>query len=106
MNNDDYEIVWSDDGSHLDKNKKQSKLAEIIPTQVKIRIRLEKKARGGKQVSVVYDLPENPPYFQKLLKEFKRALGVGGVLKNNTLEFQGDQVEKLKILFEQKGFKL
>jgi translation initiation factor 1 len=106
MNNDDYEIVWSDDGSHLDKNKKQSKLVEIIPAQIKIRMRLEKKARGGKLVSVVYDLPENPPYFQKLLKEFKRTLGVGGVLKANTLEFQGDQVDKLKELFKQRGFKL
>lgn len=105
MSNDDYEIVWSDDGSHLNKNKKKNYI-EVVPEKTSVKIRVEKNKRGGKLVTVVFELPENPPYFQKLAKQLKREVGVGGSFKNSTIEIQGDQRERVKQVLESKGFKV
>lgn len=100
---DDYEIVWSDDGSH--KNKKKKEYPEITPGSFIFSIRLEKKGRGGKSVTVIYDYPENPKFFKKLVKELKRLCGVGGTLKPDSIEIQGDQREKIAEFLDLKGFK-
>lgn len=101
--NDDYEIVWSDDGSHKSKKKKEYK--EISPDNTIFSIRLETKGRGGKAVTVIHDFHENPDFFKKVIKELKRLCGVGGTLKTDTLEIQGDQRDKVAKYFQDKGFK-
>jgi translation initiation factor 1 len=93
-NNDDYVLVWSDDGSHL--NQKTTPEVVIEPTQLKLKIRLEKNARGGKQVTVIFNFPYNPTYFKNLLKLLKNRCGVGGAYKDDQLELQGDQREKVR----------
>jgi len=92
--NEDYVIVWSDDGSHL-KPKIHEELP-IEPTQLNLKIRLEKNARGGKQVTVIFNFPYNPTYFKNLLKQLKNRCGVGGAYKDDQLELQGDQREKVR----------
>lgn len=104
MNNDDYEIVWSDDGSH--KKKKEKVYADIIENEIELHIRLEKKGRGGKSVTVIYNYPKHPKYFKNLLKKLKRHCGVGGTLKPESLEIQGEQKEKCKQFLEELGFKV
>ncbi|WP_417335691.1 translation initiation factor [Halobacteriovorax marinus] len=110
MNNDDYELVYVSDGSgknQLDKNKnkkKKEKLPEIIPSQTTLKMRIEKKGRGGKAVTVFYEFPHNPPFFKRLMKELKNYCATGGSFKDDTFEIQGDQREKLKPYLEEKGF--
>lgn len=99
-------ILWSSDASHLEKKKKSPKKEELKPDEHKLRLRLEKKARGGKTVSVLYELPENPEYFKSLLKELKAKCGTGGTFKDNRIEIQGDHREKIKIHCESKGFQV
>jgi translation initiation factor 1 len=91
---EDYVIVWSDDGSHL-KPKMQPEIT-IDPAQLNLKIRLEKNARGGKQVTVIFNFPYNPTYFKDLLKKLKNRCGVGGAYKDDQLELQGDQREKVR----------
>ncbi len=100
----DYRIVYSSDGSHLKEEKKS--FQEIVPENLTLSLRRETKSRGGKQVSVIYDLPENPEYFKKLTKELKGACGVGGSFKEGRIEIQGDKIQKIKQLLEKKGFKV
>ena len=71
-------------------------------------MRIEKKSRGGKQVVVLYDLPDNPEYLKKLLKELKNQCACGGSLKQDswTLEIQGDHREKIRGILEKKGFQV
>src|SRR5690606_28673416 len=97
-------IVWSSDGSHLEKKNKSPKKAELIPSDYKLKLRLEKNARGGKTVSVLFELPDNPEYFKSLLKELKAKCGTGGTFKDNRIEIQEDHREKIKTHCESKGF--
>lgn len=109
MSNDDYKLVYSSDGSGknlLEKSNKKNKekFAQIEPSETILKMRIEKKGRGGKAVTVFYDYPENPPYFKRLMKELKNFCATGGSYKDDTFEIQGDQREKLKQYLEKKGF--
>lgn len=102
-------IVYSSDGSgkNLAQNKKKKDAADypaIDPAKTTLKLRLEKKGRGGKTVTVVYSLPDNPPYFKALLKELKNQCGTGGTGKGDSLEIQGDYLERVRELLVKKGF--
>lgn len=70
-----------------------------------VRVHRENKGRGGKTVTVVSDLPLDAEGLKTLATELKRALGVGGTIKNGQLEIQGDYVDKIIKLLINKGFK-
>ncbi|HEX6323624.1 MAG TPA: hypothetical protein VFZ36_07860 [Vicinamibacterales bacterium] len=75
-----------------------------VPDKVVAKLRMEKKGRGGKTVSVVYGLPENATFLKELCQELKRACGTGGAVVDGGVELQGDQREKLRELLAKKGF--
>jgi translation initiation factor 1 len=75
-----------------------------VPEKVVAKLRLEKKGRGGKTVSVVYGLPDNAAFLEALCQELKRACGTGGTVADQSVELQGDQREKLRELLAKKGF--
>lgn len=69
-------------------------------------MRLEKNGRGGKTVTVLFELPNNPPYFEDLTKQMKNKLGTGGTFKNGRIEIQGDHKARIKLFLEEIGFKI
>lgn len=75
-----------------------------VPDRVVAKLRLEKKGRGGKSVTVVYDLPANAQFLKELCQELKRACSVGGATGDGTVELQGDQRERVRALLQQRGF--
>ncbi len=77
---------------------------ETVPTKVVAKLRLEKKGRGGKTVTVVYDLPQNQAFLKDLCGELKRTCGVGGAVAENTVEIQGDQVARIRPVLVKKGW--
>lgn len=95
-------ILYASDGSH--QKKKTPTFENITPQDHTLKVRLETNKRGGKAVSVVFELPSNPPYFKKLAKELKSTCGSGGSFKNDQIEIQGDHREKIKTFLEKKGF--
>ena len=99
-------IVWSDD-PNFKKKSKQKVAIEVIPSDYTLSIRPEKKGRGGKVVSVIYDFPVGgEDYFKKLTKKLKRECGTGGTFKGDSIEVQGDHREKIKLFLESLGFKV
>ncbi len=110
---DDFKLVYCDDGKGgnlLDKkgNAKNGKktFVEVNPNDHCLKLRIEKKGRGGKTVSVIDELPHNPEYFKTILKELKRYCGTGGTLKDSQIEMQGVQLDKIRTFLEKKGFKV
>jgi translation initiation factor 1 len=105
-NNEEPNIVWTDDPSL--KNKKKEKIVfEMVPTEHILSIRPEKKGRGGKTVTVLYDFPiGSEEYFKKLVKKIKRECGSGGTFKGDSIEVQGDHRDKLKLFLDELGFKV
>ena len=68
------------------------------------RVRRETKGRGGKTVTVVYDLPRNAAFLKELSQGLKRACGVGGTVSDASIELQGDLRDRLRELLLKKGF--
>jgi translation initiation factor 1 len=79
---------------------------EPVPAKVACVLRLEKKGRGGKTVTVVAGLPRNASFLAGLAAELKRACGTGGTATADAVEVQGDQREKLRPLLAGRGWKV
>jgi translation initiation factor 1 len=77
---------------------------ESVPGRVLAKLRLEKKGRGGKTVTVVYDLPNNTPFLKELAQELKRTCGTGGAVAENTVELQGDLRDRVREVLAKKGW--
>ncbi|MFV0278552.1 MAG: translation initiation factor Sui1 [Parahaliea sp.] len=70
------------------------------------RIQRETKGRGGKAVTVIRGLPLGDSALKALAKTLKQHCGVGGAVKDGSIEIQGDQRGAVKTLLEQKGYKV
>jgi translation initiation factor 1 len=70
------------------------------------KLRMEKKGRGGKTVTVVYDLPQNEAFLKELAQELKRTCGTGGAVAENTIELQGDLRARVREYLEKKGWQV
>ena len=77
---------------------------ELVPDRVTAKLRIEKKGRGGKTVTVVFDLPNNAAFLKDLAQELKRACGTGGAVAENTVELQGDLRERVREALTKKGW--
>jgi translation initiation factor 1 len=76
---------------------------EPVPARVVAKLRTEKKGRGGKTVTVVYDLPRNSVFLRALCQDLKRACGTGGAVVDDTVEIQGDLRHRVRGLLAERG---
>ena len=75
-----------------------------VPARVVARLRVEKAGRGGKTVTVVYDLPRNAAFLKELCQELKRTCGTGGAVAGTSVELQGDLRDRVREFLQKKGF--
>ncbi len=68
-------------------------------------VRLDRKGRGGKSVTVIEGLYLSAEESEKLLKQLKAKLGAGGTVKNGSLEIQGDHCETVMAELTRIGYK-
>ena len=66
-------------------------------------VRLERKGRGGKEVTVVEQLGLGPRELDGWLSALKGALGCGGVNEEGSIVLQGDQRKRLPKILEARG---
>ncbi|MEE4661655.1 MAG: translation initiation factor Sui1 [Halieaceae bacterium] len=69
-----------------------------------VRIRKETKGRGGKAVTVIEGVPLAPDALKALAKALKKRCGVGGSVKGDTIEIQGDVRETVQGELQQRGY--
>ena len=79
---------------------------ESVPGKIVAKLRMEKKGRGGKTVTVVYDLPDNEAFLKALAQELKRTCGTGGAVAENTVELQGDLRDRVREYLLKKGWQV
>jgi translation initiation factor 1 len=77
---------------------------EPVPTRVVAKLRMEKKGRGGKTVTVVDGLPRNAAFLKELSQDLKRACGAGGTVADGAIELQGDLRDRVRVALVKKGF--
>mgnify|MGYP001792657756 CR=1 FL=1 len=75
-----------------------------IPNRIVAKLRMEKKGRGGKVMTVVYGLPENEAFLKELCQELKRSCGTGGAVVDGGVEIQGDLRERVRDVLLKKGY--
>jgi translation initiation factor 1 len=95
-------LVFSTDRKSLDaSNQKPS----FKPSEGPVKIRLEKNGRGGKIVTVIFNLT----FDAAAAKEHKQALqgkfGCGATMKEDRLELQGDFADRALAYFTDLGIK-
>ena len=66
----------------------------------------KEKRKKGKLVTLVRGLPSEGNDLPELLKKLKAACGAGGTLKDGTLEIQGDQMDRIRTLLKEIGYRV
>jgi translation initiation factor 1 len=79
--------------------------ADRATSLAKLLIRLEKKGRKGKGVTVIKGFFHTTADLETFARELKTRCGSGGTVKNDTIEIQGDHRETVAAYFRAKGFK-
>ena len=69
-----------------------------------VRLRRETKGRGGKAVTVIEGVPLAPEQLKQLAKQLKQRCGVGGSVKSDCIEIQGDHRDTLQQELEKRGY--
>jgi len=79
---------------------------EQLPDRIVAKLRMEKAGRGGKTVTVIYDLPRNAAFLKELCSELKKSCGTGGAVAEDTIELQGDLRDRVREVLTKKGFRI
>ncbi len=90
---------WPKDNCQCSKHFDQP-----VPLRIVAKLRMEKKGRGGKTVTVVDGLPRNSEFLKALSQELKRACGSGGAVLDGAVELQGDLRDRVRAVLEKKGY--
>ncbi len=93
------------------RNKKgaadQSKSAKGAPaTGGPIKMRLEKNGRGGKLVTVLFNIALSDAEATALMKEMQGKFGVGATFKNGQMEFRGDLRDRIEAFLQSRSMKV
>jgi translation initiation factor 1 len=66
-------------------------------------VRMERKGRGGKEVTVVDKLGLPPAELERWCRELKQALGCGGSVDGDLIVLQGDLRPRIGAVLEARG---
>lgn len=71
-------------------------------------LRRETAHRGGKIVIVIHDFAPfiSTKSIEDLGRKLRSACGCGGTIKERTIEIQGNQVERIRTVLEEEGFRV
>jgi translation initiation factor 1 len=95
---------WESDNK--DKASKQPGFSyDKILLPQKHQLHFAKEKRRGKVVTIVKPFCLEKKTLQALLKTVKKKLGTGGTLKENTLEFQGELQEQLRVVLKKMEYR-
>ncbi|MBK6904637.1 MAG: translation initiation factor [Saprospirales bacterium] len=95
-------LVYSTDPDFQTQEEEREDAASLPPRQQKLRVMLDRKQRGGKEVTIVSGFVGPEEKLAELGKFLKSKCGVGGSAKDGEILVQGDQRDKVvKLLIEQ-----
>lgn len=95
------QLVYTTDTGKVAPEKREE---ERGSTDGVVRIQRQTKGRKGKGVTLITGLPLTQEELKDLAKQLKRRCGVGGSVKDFTIEIQGDQREVCKEWLSEQGY--
>ncbi len=105
MSEKNTKLVYSTERSVPRKERPAEKgsAPALPPARQRVIVRLDRKGRGGKSVTVIEGLVMPAQEREALLKRLKAALGTGGTHKDSSLEIQGDHCDAVMAALAQMG---
>lgn len=98
-------LVYSTADNFDFSSESNDEIPRLPPNQQKLKVLLDKKSRGGKQVTLVTGFMGSEDDLNSLGKELKTKCGVGGNTKEGEILIQGDQRDKVIDHLLTKGYK-
>lgn len=95
--NPDFQYTYEDD---------QPIVKTLPPQQQRLHVQLDRRQRGGKQVTLVTGFVGSDDDLAALGKELKTKCGVGGNTKDGEILIQGDHRERITALLQAAGYKV
>jgi len=96
-------LVYSTDQGRI-KPEKDTSASKAPAGDGIIRISRETKGRNGKGVTIVSGFAMNESELKAFAKKLKQLCGTGGTAKQDRIEIQGDQREKILEYLVAQGF--
>ena len=96
-------IVYSTDNNYQFESQEEP-AEQIAPANQKLKIKLDKKNRGGKVVTIIEGFRGSG--IEDLAKSLKSMCGTGGAAKDGEIIIQGDNRDKIKLWLLKNGYLL
>lgn len=93
--NPEFNYEYEDDGA----------VETLEPSKQKLTVRIDRHARGGKQVTLVTGFVGTDDDLAELGKKLKSRCGVGGTAKDGEIIIQGDFRDKVIELLQADGYR-
>ncbi|GHT55545.1 translation initiation factor [Bacteroidia bacterium] len=97
-------VVYSTNPDFRYENQTADEVETLPRDKQQLRVQLDKRNRGGKQVSLITGFVGADEDLQVLAKLLKTKCGVGGSAKNNEIIIQGDFRQKLAEILSKEGY--
>jgi len=97
-------VVYSTNPEHSFETGKQEEQETLQPAEQKIYVKLDRKNRKGKTVTLVEGFVGSDEDLKSLAKELKNKCGVGGSAKEGEILLQGDFRDRVIALLKDKGY--
>ncbi|HNP18742.1 MAG TPA: translation initiation factor [Fulvivirga sp.] len=98
-------VVYSTSDNFEYSNSGDGEMDTLDPNQQNLKVLLDKKARGGKKVTLIEGFIGTEADLKELGKLLKSKCGVGGTSKNGEILIQGDFRKKVLEILHDEGYK-